>query len=426
MKRVAVLLSVLIGVGGVSYGVGVARQEAVYQSYIEEGDAALSRDDNAAAVEAFTVAISLKEDSMAAHLKRGEAYRRRHELEAALRDLRRAVELDPFAPHAREILGDVHYATAHYSTALDQYREGLKLDDRSARVLYKQALTLVKLGQIVPAAGSLRLALGINDQFAEAHYLLGVCLGELHRPAEAIAALERSVALNPALLEAREQLAETYGRLERFAERNRQLEALAALDPGAAREVAIALGYARDGQVERAVLRLGNATRHFPDHTEPYIALGRLWLERAERGGGRVELSKAIGAFEGAVGNSSSSEAHTFYGRALMLSGDLPRAEASLEQAIVRFPVDPLAFYYLADVADRRGHTAIAQKALIDYAALEGLDSPRFDAPLLARLADAYFRADDLSAARQTLSRAMQKDADDPKVRALRLRLDAR
>ena len=423
MKRLAITLAVLIAVSGVAYAVGVARQEAVYRAYIEQGDAALSRDDSFAAIEAFTTAISHKAESMAAHLKRGEAYRRRGEFDNALRDLGRAAELDPLSPHPREILGDVNYAMGRYPAATDRYRESLRLDDRSPPVLYKLALTHVKLGQPALAATLLRQSLQMDDNFAEAHYLLGVCLRDLQRHNEAVPFLERAVSLNRAFIKAHEELADVYGRLGRFGDRNRELEALAALDPGGRREVTLGLGYARDGQVERAVLRLGNALRQFPDEPQARVALGRLWLERAEQGGGRIELSKALGALESAAGTQSTSEAHMLFGRALMLAGELGRAERVLEYATSRFPLDPLAFYYLADVAERRGHLSVAQRALIDYAALEGIESSRFDVPLLTRLIEAYLRAGDLSAARHALNRAEQKDPDHAHVRALSLRL---
>ena len=423
MKRLAVLVVVLLAVGTLSYGVGVARQQAVYQTFIEQGDAALARDDNFAAIEAYTAAILHKTDSMAAHLKRGEAYRRRHELDAAMRDLRRAAELDPLAPRPQEILGDVNYAMGRYANAVDRYRDYLKLDDRSPHVLYKLALTYVKQGQPAQAATSLRLALGFDDRFAEAHYLLGVCLRELRRPAEALVALERSVALNGALLQPREELAEIYGSLERFAERNRQLEILAALDPRGGREVTLALGYARDGEADRAVLRLGNAVRH-TDDPQILIALGRLWLERAERSGGRIELTKALGAFEAGIRSDSNSEAYALYGRALWRSGDSARAERAFEQAVARFPVDPLAYYYLSDIAARRGRAADAHRALVDYAALEGLDSPRLDVRRLVRLAEGHLRAGNVSAARLAFNQALAKDRDDPQVKTLAPRFE--
>jgi predicted Zn-dependent protease len=57
-------------------------------------------------------------------------------------------------------------------------------------------------------------------------------------------------------------------------------------------------------------------------------------------------------------------------GRALLLSGDAVRAEAILRQATQRFPVAPAAFLNLAEAARRRGHDAIAERAMLDYAAL--------------------------------------------------------
>ena len=416
------MLGILLVVAVATYGAILVQRESAYQGLIRQGDAALMRDDSFAAIEAFSVAISHKPDSMAAHLKRGEAYRRRQQYEEALRDLRRATEIDPMAPHPREILGDVNYALGRFARAADRYRDYLTVDDRSPRVLYKLALAQVKLGQPAPASATLRKALEMDAEFAEGYYLLGVCQRELQRPNDALASLERSVQLKPGLLQAREELADVYGRLERYAERNRQLEVLAALDPNGSREVALALGYARDGQVERAVLRLGNAVEQFPGDRQTFVALGRLWLERAERGG-RVELGKALEALESAVGPDSSSEVYTLYGRALMLSGDLARAETTLAQAVTRFPVEPLAFSSLAEVAERRGRPSAAARAWIEFAALEGADSPRLTATVLAKVAEAHLRTGDLTAARSALDRARAKDPSNAHVRALELRL---
>ena len=169
---------------GLVYGVTVTRRESAYLELIERGDGALGRDDSYAAIEAFTVAISLKGDSMPAHLKRGEAYRRRGEFESALRDLRRASELDPLATQPRELLGDVNYAMGGYARAVERYAEYIELDDRSPRLLYKSALASFYLGEVSVSITALKKALAIDDRFAEGHYLLGVCLREAQQSAE--------------------------------------------------------------------------------------------------------------------------------------------------------------------------------------------------------------------------------------------------
>jgi tetratricopeptide (TPR) repeat protein len=422
MKRVlGTGLLVLVVVAGL-YGYVVTRQESRYLDLIEEGDAALARDDSAVAIEAFSVAIAIKPDSMAGHLKRGEAYRRQKKFDSALRDLRRAAELDPFAPHPREILGDVNAAMGHYSDAVERYGEYLALDDRAPKVLYKLALAQLETGEAAAAEESVRRALALDPRFAEAHYLLGVCLHELQRSSQAIQPLLQALDLNPGLLQAREELAAVYGRLNRREQQNRQLELLAGLDQRVSREVALAVGYARDGQVDRALLRLRNAQRTFPSEKQTYAAIGRLWLERLETGGD-AELKKALQALETAIAGDPSSEALTLYARALIAAGHLVRAQAVLTQATNRFPVDPVAFYYLADVAEWRGQSRVARRALIDYAALEGPTSPRLTAEVLARIAEAQLKAGNIAAAKQAVERALKKDPANPDALALRERL---
>ncbi|HVL66572.1 MAG TPA: tetratricopeptide repeat protein [Vicinamibacterales bacterium] len=428
MRRAAGVCLLLVLAGALAYGYAVTQRERAYRTVIERGDEALGRDDSYAAIEAFSVAISLKSDSMAAHLKRGEAYRRRSEFEAALRDLRRAADLDPLAPLPRELLGDVHYtmaglagqnARARFTRALERYRESVSLDDGSPRVQYKLGLASYRAGQLPGAITALQAAIRLDERFAEAHYMLGVCLRAAQQTADAVKSVERAVALAPAFLPAREELADAYARLERHEDRLNQLLALLALQPGPARERALGIGYAQAGHLDRAVAQLGHAVRRYPDDAATYVALGRLWLERAETGG-RVELNKALQALQG-VGSDSSSEALTLLGRAHLLAGDLVRAEKTLQAAAARFPVDPEAFLFLARAAERRAQVETAQRALVDYAALVGTDV--LDVPLLLRLAEAYTRGGNLAEARRVVALALQRDPDSRAAAALQKRL---
>lgn len=414
---------------GLAYGFVVTRQEASYREFIERGDAALARDDSYAAIEAFSVAISWKGDSMAAHLKRGEAYRRRNEFDAALRDLRQAAELDPLATYPRELLGDVHYARALadgqsaptlFLRAVDRYRQCVDLDDGSARLQYKLGLASYRAGQVPAAIEALRRAIGLDPRFAEAHYALGVCLRAAQQTDAAIASLERAVALGPASRPAREELADFYGALGRYEARLSHLEALVTLAPAASRERALGLGYARAGHLDRAVGTLSRAVQRYPDDAATYVAVGRVWLERAA-GGGRVELNKALEALQAAVGTDSSSEDLTLLGRALLLAGDLPRAQQVLEQAAVRFPVDPEAFRYLSEVAERRGHLSIAQAALLDYAAL--VRTEVLTGSLLARLGEVHMRRGDMESARRAIEAALDKEPGNRLALGLKGRL---
>jgi tetratricopeptide (TPR) repeat protein len=174
-----------------------------------------------------------------------------------------------------------------------------------------------------------------------------------------------------------------------------------------------------------------------------------------------VALSKALGALEEAVGSDDSSEALMLLGRALLLSGDDELAERMLQQASTTFPVDPQAFYYFAEVSERRGHRDAARRALLDYETLEGdeLDQRRraslalrvadlslqlsdgpaavawyqraasmnsFDAQQLLRMAEAQALAGDVEGARATVARAIEKDPSSRPARQLERRLSGR
>jgi tetratricopeptide (TPR) repeat protein len=447
VKRVLAGIVLLALTGAAVYGYTLSERERNYRRAIADGDASLARDNTAAAIEAFSGAITLKPDSMLGYLKRGQTYRRRNELVPAIRDLHRATEIDPTATRPLEELGDALLAdTPHrYEPAADHYAAYVRIDNRAPRVLYKLAFARYHVGRLNDAIDALQQSIALDNRSAEAYYLLGLCERDARHPELARQSLEHSIDLQPGLLHAREELADLYGAMGRTDARLAQLEVLWGLDPKPAREIALGLAYFRAGQLERAVLTLGQAAARSPDQPYAYVALGRVWLEIAQARHDRVALNKALEALGGAIGKDDSSEALTLFGRALLLSSDAESAERMLQDATHKQPIDPLAFAYLADAAERLGHVEAARQALLDYAALRG-DEPEArkrsaeaarlgdlslrcndpavaatyflkasedapaDAGLVARAADAQLRAGDRDTARGTVARALEKD----------------
>jgi len=193
---------------GTALAVVSVRNEREYERLMLAGDAALGASDLSAAIEAFTGAITLRGDSIAAHLKRGLAYREREEPEAALRDLRRASELDPSAPRVFEWQGDVNAGLGRHARAAERFEQSLQLDDRQAEVFYKLAVARYRDGRSGAAIDPLRRALTLAPGFAEAHYLLGISLRDASRLDEALGELNAAAKLSPGLLEAREARAD--------------------------------------------------------------------------------------------------------------------------------------------------------------------------------------------------------------------------
>jgi tetratricopeptide (TPR) repeat protein len=390
------------------------RREQSYRSLIEQGDTALSRGENLAAVEAFTVAIALKPGSMLGYLKRGEAYRQSGELETALKDLRTASQLDPSATRPLELLGDVEHGLERYDRAIARYTQYVRIDDRSPRVLYKLAVANYRAGNTDGAIEALRAALKIDDRLAHAHYLLGLCFQAQKKPDQARASLHRAIDLAPTLFAARDALAELHHKASRGDDRIFQLESLRLLDPTSpARYVSLGLAHADAGQFDRAVVVLSRTAETFPTHTYTYVALGRVWLEASQVRRDPVALQKAIEALERAAGSDDTGEALTLLGKAQLLSDKPERAAATLTDAINKRPTDPLAFAYLADAAERSGNFSAALNALLDYEALEGdPKEPGRRAQFFSRIAHLSLRTGNAAEAVEWFERAMAADAD--------------
>jgi tetratricopeptide (TPR) repeat protein len=413
----AILLS------GAVFTWSAVRQEREFRRLIGAGETAIARDQTYEAIEAFSGALALKNDSMLAYLKRGDSYRRRGELSAALRDLREASALDPAATRPLELLGDVNVAMGRYERAAEVYRRYLALDDRAPHVLYKLALALYRNGQSQAALEPARRAVALDDRLAEAHYLLAMCLADQKHDDEAVQSFTRALEINPALGAAREELAGLQLAHGRTREGIQQLEALAALEPSQPqRLVDVGLAYARVGRTDAAITALGRAAERYPEADGVYIALGQVWLETAEAHNDRVALIKSLEALQPVASRpDATSDTLTLYGRALFLSGTVDEAERTLEQATSRLPANPVAFLYLSAAAERRGHVTAAREALAKHLGLVG-DHPT-DPALLALRADVQFRLGQVDAARASIVEGLALDQRNAALLQLRRKI---
>ena len=398
-----------------------AARERDYRTLLARGDAALRDDQTFAAIEAYSGAIALRPDSMLAHLRLGETYQRRGDVDEAAREFRRAAALDPAATRPVEELGDAEYQRQRYASAVDAYQRSLQLDDRSARVSYKLALARYRDGQLDAALGSLEQTVRLDPRMADAYYLQGICLRQTRRIVQAVKALETAVSLSPALIPAREELADLYAAQGRRQEELEQLQILAGLDRDRVeRQVAVGLAHARAGHGDLAVMTLGNLLERAPDQPIIYSALGRVWLNLAPARSDA--LPKALEALERvATGPSATSDILTLYGRALLLDGNAEAAERALEQATLRHPVDPVSFLFYATAAERQNHLDAARHALIAYGALVPNDPDL--ASRATRIATLSLRLNDTHAASEWLERGLERDPNNPSLLAIARRL---
>jgi tetratricopeptide (TPR) repeat protein len=370
LVTLAVLVATVAAAGALLEG---RRREGRYRQLLLAGEEALRTGDSYGAIEAFSGAIALRPDSMAAHYRKGEAYRAQHRDEEAIRDLLEAVRLAPDAPQPVMALAELYDARGEPAMAAKWYQDAdrLKRDDPS--LLYSLALARYRAGNPAAAVEPLRRALALNDSTGQAHYLLGVIYRDTGDIASATNALETAVRVAPSMTPAREELADIYRSLGRTADEMAQLQALSAADPSIDRRIALALAEMRNGHANLALATLADAERRAPADSRVLLARGRVNLASAEQHRRRDAIDAALAELERALGGTARrSEGLALYGRALFLAGHDEDAERILREAVSTSPVEPQAFAFLADAAERRGHLLDARDALLDVDALEG------------------------------------------------------
>ena len=412
-----------------------SRRDQDYRARMAQGDDALAVEQTLGAIEAYSGAIALRPDTMLAHLRRGETYQRRGDLEAAARDFQTAATLDPSATRPLEELGDARYAQQRFSRAAEMYEQYLRLDDRSARVGFKLAQARYRDGNVNGALTALEATLRNDEHMSTAHYLRGVCLREERRLHEAQRALDQAIGLAPGFIAAREELADVHRLLGHHRDELEQLQVLAALDRDRIeRHLAVGLAHARwsaDPQetparrashADLAVLTLESALERAPDQPLIYTALGGVWLDIAEARGDRVAFNKALEALE-RVGSRSaaSSESLTLYGRALLQTDRAGEAERTLQRATEGYPIDPAAFLFYATAAERQNHADAARDALIRYGAVVSDDDGFADRA--ARIAALSLKLNDRATAAAWVQRGLGRDPAHAALVALQRRL---
>jgi tetratricopeptide (TPR) repeat protein len=457
LKRLLVLVGLLATVGGLAAtGVTLIQRlesERQYRRLLAQGEQALSTGNTYGAIESFSGALALKPGSMVAYYRRGEAYRAQNQPAEAMANLREALRIAPNAPQPLIALGDLFAAAGDAAQAAEWYGQAAdRLHDEDPTLLYRLALARYRSGAPATAIKPLQEAIERQDNFAEAHYLLGLVHRDSRNFEAATTSLERAVRLDPGFTAAREELADLYRAEGRYVDEMLQLQTLASRDGQVGRRVAIALAEARRGQYDSALGTLSDAYRLAPSDSRVQIALGRVYLARAERANDRESIARAVAALERALGGTARrSEGLALYGRALALSGDLAGAERMLREAVSTSPVDLEAFQSLADVAERLSHDVVARDALINLDVLHGATAPadtrsarsrrigelslrigdakmaatyltqaadagQHDPGLLGQLARARWLSGDAAGARHALNRALDAAPRDPEL----------
>lgn len=211
--------------------------------------------------------MAREKDSIASsdeHNSRGIELADRGWLDEALKEFKRAIELDPNSSHAYDNLATVYAEKKQYREALDAYLVALRLEPDSATA-HANLACFLSAHALDFAITEFQVAIELEPDHPDAHLNLGLTLADAGRPEDAARELKAAIELEPG-------------------------------DPLPRHELA---GLQMDeGDYRSAITQLKDVTRLEPSNFEAWLDLGicyaqKGFYEEAERAYGRARELKA-------------------------------------------------------------------------------------------------------------------------------------
>jgi tetratricopeptide (TPR) repeat protein len=222
------------------------------------------------------------------------------DLEGAVREYEAFLALRPERADIRSNLGAALARLGRYEQAIPHYRRAIKLDSRNAAIRFNLAVALYKNDQIAAAADELAQTVALQPDNRNAVLLLADCWLQTGEHKKIIALLEPKAA--------------QYGD-----------------DPALAYLLGTAL--IRDNQPDRGQVFIEKIMRR-GDSAEARMMMGTTHLQLADYASAIKEFAEAVKL------NPRLPTVHSFYGRALMMTGDTERAREEFLKEVENNPND--------------------------------------------------------------------------------------
>lgn len=140
------------------------------------------------------------------------------DLESALRELERAIAINPRFTRAYIESGDIYMELAEYSLAERQFALAVRNEPRNYMAQYRHANVLHKLGELEESKRAYLRALSIRPSAFEANLGLSLVQLESGNPAQAVSYSQRAVRADPSSGRARMHLGNVYAALDQHEE----------------------------------------------------------------------------------------------------------------------------------------------------------------------------------------------------------------
>ncbi|MFW6173923.1 MAG: tetratricopeptide repeat protein [Elusimicrobiota bacterium] len=149
------------------------------------------------AIGKFTEAITEDPENPIFYYYRGTALEKNGDLDKAMEDYQRSIELKPdfILPIAN--IGKVYAKKRDFEKAIEFYKKAADLGDKDATNYYNFGVCLMNLGKNEQAKEVLEKLLSLNENYSDAYYQLGIIYIGLGDSAKAKEFLQKFIDLDP-------------------------------------------------------------------------------------------------------------------------------------------------------------------------------------------------------------------------------------
>jgi len=150
------------------------------------------------------IAVDFKEAQFISYTYRGISHLEKEQIDDAISDFNKAIELNPRNAAAYISRGIAYYKQGQIDQAISDYDKAIEINPEYAEAYYNRGNAFGKQGQFDQAISDYNKAIEINPEYAEAYLGRGLAYDEKSQYDQAIADFNKAIELNPEATVAKE------------------------------------------------------------------------------------------------------------------------------------------------------------------------------------------------------------------------------